>query len=364
MKSLYDSVLNHIVSEELDMIDHDIICEKLNAKVLRDIVKQLKDIHVNDQERLDKEYEERVANGTAYWGKSKTRMSLFRDIFGTTSFNQRVEWDKITDSDIEKIDASDWDDPKKAANLRKRIRKVVTGNEQSIIFSKNGDKFEFVLFPWGDVRFLFVSGYNATGAILRNGSKSMNQREKIEKFIGKELYIINDVNVKQSKLNIKLNDRRAEKNGMIYLDEQSLKLIAQNNLERYRKIIAQNKAKEENDQNEMLMKRAGEIIEKIAHLASVVARDPIINADMVEPVNVLCQYVHDQTRYVSTGRSNGYYTGKDGLLPNLMKYSKAVLSTKKTGSSYDKGVMDSAKKSIEKTIAQIEKYAKEKDIDI
>ena len=375
MKSLHDSIIDYFISESLDKIDQEIIYEKLNAQVLRDVVKQLKNIRAEDQAKINKEME---IEGNHFWGNSKSKMQLFKNIFGSGYYSRTIEWDKITDDDITVVNADEWNDPKKAKKLEQEIRQIIQSKQDKLIFSKNGNKFEYVLFPGGDTLYLFIkndgySYYNrktpGDSTMVRRSVRSsvdLKQADKIALFVGKDLYIIDNITTRKNEYRDKLSDRFNSKQGMILFDEQSLKQIARDNLERYKKIIAQNKAAEENNQNDALMKKAGAVIEKIAHLASLVARDPIINADMVEPINVLCQYVYQERTYVPSTRYNksGYYTGKEGLLPNLMKYSKAVLSTKSSGHSYDKSNMEAAKTAIEKTLKDIEKYAQDKNIDL
>ena len=149
------------------------------------------------------------------------------------------------------------------------------------------------------------------------------------------------------------------------MDEESLKLMAEENLARYKKIVAQNKANRLN--NTALINEVGELIQKISTLATNIAKDPVTNADKINAVNSLTTYVYDERKYIPgrSPRQQGYYAGKNGLLPMLAKYTKALYTLQTSGGTdYDRQVFKAAQDELKKTIENIKKFAEQYNIEL
>ena len=133
----------------------------------------------------------------------------------------------------------------------------------------------------------------------------------------------------------------------------------------YKEIVAKNKANRLN--NTALLDEAGELIEGISKLATYVAKKPIDNADLIEPVNKLCLYVYDNSKYRSqrTIRDNGYYSGVNGLLPMIAKYTQLLRNVQKTGGlDYQRKELEDVQKAMKNTISIIKDILTTYDIDL
>ena len=181
---------------------------------------------------------------------------------------------------------------------------------------------------------------------------------------GKILYFI-DLTDKLEKYNELKRKRDEDKKGVIYFDEESLQRMAKDNVNRYKEIVAKNKANRLN--NTALLDEAGELIEGISKLATYVAKKPIDNADLIEPVNKLCLYVYDIRKYTAprTRRDNGYYSGVNGLLPMIAKYTQLLRNVQKNGGlDYQRKELEDVQKAMKNTINIIKDILKTYDIDL
>lgn len=348
MKQLYESIKEKLIYENLNNINNEIITESINATIIKDVVKQLLD-QIN-KEKKDKEND-------AY--RSIYNQS-FKQIFG----NYGIPWDKIEDKDIQTIDAQTWDETKLKNTNEKLIRSVIKGNKDAIIFSRNPETkiFEFVILSWGRVYHLHGNGWrkyagSETGEGYGRHYRDLNQREKIDLFNNKTLYVIDTSQLKIDYQKTK-QDRYQSKQGMIDLDPESLKRIARDNVERYKKILSQRKATNQN--NDKLLDEANEIIKKISDISIQVAKDPLSYADVLSKVAALSKYIYDERRYVPgrTPRQQGYYTGVNGLIPLVAKYIEAIKDAK-SGWEWGSKNIDSSVKVIQDTITKCKGLIKE-----
>ena len=141
--------------------------------------------------------------------------------------------------------------------------------------------------------------------------------------------------------------------------------MAKDNVNRYKEIVAKNKANRLN--NTALLDEAGELIEGISRLATYVAKKPIDNADLIEPVNKLCLYVYDIRKYHSprTRRDNGFYSGVNGLLPMIAKYTQLLRNVQKTGGlDYQRKELEDVQKAMKNKISIIKDILTTYDIDL
>lgn len=347
MKSLeyviFETFLNQKVYEQISEINEEIfsesiILEKLNCKVMQDIVKQIKSYQ--KQEKEDNSY---------------VTTSAFKQIFG---HYYQIDWSKITDSDIEFIDADEWEKNKNALNSK--IRKVLNGKEEKIVVcqDKKTSVYKYIIIK-RDVINLEKAYYSRVG---KDEGQGRPQYAKLDLVSGLNLYII-DVKENKEQYYKKRNDRYESQKGIVYMDEASLANMARANIERYKKIITKNKALLADDSE--LIDKCGDIIKKVTNFIIEISKDPISNADMIIPMNRLSKYIYDQTRWVnSTGRQQGYYTGVNGLIPLLTKYAENRKNSAKDGYGYNAESMSIAKKEINKTIEKIKEIITQYNLDI
>ena len=363
MNNLINIIKDTFLIEEFNEIDANIISESLNCKILQELAKQLKDIKIDVDDKIEKEYQEEVER----WGhgyKNANYNKVFRDIFG----GGEIRWDKITDDDIEHMYLGNEKNPK----TERKIQDVIKSKSDEVILVKDKDdkKFLYVIYTWGNVYKLSsdnrVGGYNnysGQHVVNRVGrhSKDITNKEKIELCRDKNLYFIN-VHDKKEEANKLRQQRYLNKSGIILLDPESLKEIAKKNIERYKEILRKKRATNLN--NDELLNKCKKIINQVGIYATMVAKDPIRHADLISLVSTLSTWIYDKREYHSPSRYNkqGYYSGVNGLLPLISKYTSLIKDLSKNGGYEHQQnslnvVQEEMKKSIEKAesiIKQIE----------
>ena len=298
MINLTEYKFNSIVSEKLDYIDNTLLCESLQAKVLKDVAKQLLDQINKEKEGKDSSYR--------YWISNKG----FHEIFSKIP----CEWDKITDDDIDKIEVPE--DPVKNDKI---VRAVIRKNTTSLIlaYDENEKKFKYAIASPGDrgVVYLYPAGYMKAGDTTGSRRHDLSEKEKVEMFRGLTLYVIKDFK-KYVDNKLKINtDRRNSREGMIYMDPTSMREYARKNIERYKEIIADKKFKELD--NDDLLDDVNLVLQKISEIVTIVAKDPVTYADSIRDVTNLNLMAYDTPKYDSkSGRSYG----QTGLLSLLSSY--------------------------------------------
>ena len=352
MKQLVESIKEQFVYEKLEQINNEIINESLNASILKELAKQLLDqINKEKKEKENDKYR-------SIYNKS------FKQIFG----NSGIPWSEVNDKDIETIDAQTWNETKLKTANEKLIRSVIKCDKPAIIISRNPETkiFEYVILNWGNMFYLYPgkgdhwSNKNAGASTGHGGGrhyKDLNQREKIDLLNNKTLYIIDTTNLKVQGDKI-IRDRFQSKQGIIDFDPDSLRKIANENIARYKKILTQRKATNQN--NDKLLDEANEIIKKVSDITIQVAKDPLSYADVLTKVSYLSKYIYDERRYVSgrTPSQNGYYTGVNGLIPLVAKYVEAIKDAK-NGWDWGSRNIDSSVKVIQDTITKCKDLIKE-----
>lgn len=361
MKNINEFIKDYLIQEELREIDATIICESFSCQLLKDLAKQLKDQKDNENKKNEEEYQKKLKEYEERgWGKpyhdSHTYSQNFKQIFG--GYYGNIEWHKITDDYITRIEGSDKQDKK----FDKEIRDVLKASKSAIILIKDKEDkdFEYVIFTWGNMVDLKGHGYSShPGTRLGSGSgrswKDLSQRDKIELCQNKILYFIDTSKLKIDWQN-KHNDRYNQKQGIIMFDPDSLRQIAEDNIRRYKEIIRKNKAKREN--NDALIDECKTLIEKAAELSTEVAKNPIANADLIDEVSHLCVWIYDKQYTEYSKYEKKYVTrGVPGILPSLIAYSKLVNDLSKDGGySHQQDEFNRVKQNLQKAVDQAKKW--------
>ena len=354
MKTLFTYINHEFITEEFNKIDSEIICESLNCKVLKEVAKQLLDANKKDQQNIDDEKKKYADAGRKYWGNETSKIPKFAAVFANPYSGEAIRWDKVTDDDITEVDASTWDtmSGKNSAD----IRKVINLKKQEMLFIKdpNTNQYKYVIFNGGKlVRLSSDNAYN-----IGKTWDGLNQKQKIDLCKNCTLYFINIAGKTEEFAKFRA-DRFNQKYGMINLDPESLNQLAKDNRDRYKKLVTKMKAM--NINNDTLIDKCNDLIQKISELTATVAKDPISNADMIYPLSTLTTYIYDKERWESKGRS-GHTVGSNGLLPLLMNYINSAKYASRDGYEYSLDSLKSHKRNIEIKIDQIEKYAKKNNI--
>ena len=102
-------------------------------------------------------------------------------------------------------------------------------------------------------------------------------------------------------------------------------------------------------------------------MALEIAKDAVAQADMISPIAQLSRCIYDKRQWNEPNRyrKQGYYSGINGLLPMISKYTEARAKTAQ-GSYSDmyKTEMDVAKKAIEETLNKIKDLASKYNIEL
>ena len=377
MNNLKDYINNAFLIESLKEIDGEIISEKLNCKILIDIANQLKsikDADIADQQEKAKNDVEENPEREKYYTKTKdgkkykmsSRNKSFREIFG----NRMVMLDKLSDSDVTVYEADD-------KNHDKIIRNASKGNGNKIIILQDPktEQYKFYIDNYGYVVYLFrkKSGYSWHGdeptgekEMISYGSRhtrwtDIKVSDKVELCKNLRIYVIDCSKALSDKIRTERNNRQS---GIIWFDEGSLKQYAKDNVERYKKIVSQNRANRLKD--DKLLNEVEAIIKKVAELAVECAKDPILNADIVSTVSQLCKYIYDTKVYHAprSYKDQGWYSGVNGLIPQLKKYTEYLGKLKNRGDKYDQSSFNEAKKNLENAVEECHKLLKSIDEDI
>ena len=347
MKQLFESIKTQFVFELLEKIDCEIITESIKANIIKELAKQLLD-QIQEEKKQNENYSYRSIYN-----------ENFKQIFGQS----RIAWDKLDDKDIETIEAQTWDEKKLKNTNEKLIRSIIKGDKSGIIISRNPEtkKFEYVVLSCGNVYYLLPSYGKHAGSRTGWGGgrsyKDLTQREKIDLFSNKTLYYIDTTQFIND--NDKLRQERyLSKQGMIYLDPSSLRRMAEDNRDRYKKILAQNKAR--NTNNDQVLEQAQNLINEVAEITIKVAKDPLSYSDVLYKIGELSKWIYDKRVYNSprSARQQGYYSGKNGLLPMIATYIEAIKDSK-NGYSWGSDRIDSSIKTIKDSIANCQKLLDE-----
>ncbi|MBR6907641.1 hypothetical protein IKN40_03970, partial [bacterium] len=192
-------------------------------------------------------------------------------------------------------------------------------------------------------------------------TKDLTQAEKVDLCHNRNVYIIN-YPLYNKEASDKQRDRRNARNGMIMLDPESLKRIAEDNIKRYKEIIRKNKAN--NINNNKLLNEVKQVIQQSATYATMVAKNPIRHADLIADVSKLSVWIYDKQRYISgtSVKNPGYYAGVNGLLPTMMTYTKLVSDIAKNGGyEHQQRELVNAQKNMEKALEECKKLLEQID---
>lgn len=345
MRTFTECAKTNMITEFFDVIDNEIICEKLKDKKLIDLAS-----HLN---KFSKQHK----NGN----------NSFGSIFGYYN----VAWDKITEKDWESFDLT----TDKGMNAAKSaIRKIVGGRSNSIygialLYDKE-DKISNLITPGGVVytfyKFQWVSSYNKKEGdpdheYRPDYENNLKQYEILEYLENKTKCLVLDLSAYGNNIQKKRSDRREAQAGIEYRDDNYNKKLAEQNVERYKKLITKHKA-EKAAKEDTVCQDVQAILNKVMELSIQVAKDPITYADVSYDISRVLAACHDKRTWNS--RTNNY-EGSDGLLVLLSAYLSNQMSVIKNGGySWERNTSNEKKKQIEEKIKKIEKMLVDIDAKI
>lgn len=133
-------------------------------------------------------------------------------------------------------------------------------------------------------------------------------------------------------------------------DEEHYKKLAHDNIERYKKIIAQAKA-EKAIKDDTIAQDVNDVINKVMSLTNTLAKNPDKYADISYDICSLTEQIYSTSRYDIQKRRT---IGKNGLLPTFHTYLRNQVSVAKDGGyDFQRKDADNAKESIKKQIESL-----------
>lgn len=267
----------------------------------------------------------------------KSQNSSFRRLFGD---NAGVALDKITSKDVQTFRyPRNIEDGVKAAN------KIISGKADGFIVLLNKQD-EFSSLIYGKHYISLYSGYG----FGRSYSAKSTELLDMCKRAGEIMVFRLTQDFQTWKLR---SDRREARVGMITNTEDQNRRIARENIERYKKIVAQNKANRDKDFEE-IDKQIENIIMRVLKASQISHRDPSkISAIQVQRLN---EWIYDEIQF---NRSTHKSYGKTGLLRLYNKFTDYLADVKK-GNAYDFQIegLQKVKVEIADTIKKIDEELK------
>lgn len=279
----------------------------------------------------------------------------FKNLFGSYNY----AWDKITESDWVSLEGDKGIDQAKK-ELRKMIQYKTDG--LMIIYDKD-DNIKYIIDPNSDIidpskkTYIYMSedreksgvDYRPEPTTIVNGHKErqytvLNYLDEASK-----IDYLNLNKFKTYKLRV---DRREDKEGIVYNTPEYYETLAKQNMERYKKIIAQNKAKKA-AKEDTISQDVYETIANVMDLTTKLAAEPIKYADQQFNIKLVVEMCYNRRTWDNrSGRSNGF----DGLLPMFNSYlSNHVELSKSGGYEFQRKEYDTIKNNIKNMIDKINK---------
>ena len=267
MKSVFESIIDKSVNYLLEDIDTNLNCkevinESLASSILTEIANQIKSYAKSSE--------------AGWYAKNQS----FKAIFGSRG----IDWNKVTDDCFEIVKADATEKERKA--IYKKIRTLFREYTNDFAFVKNptNNKFTYFINPSG--RMFSINGWDEE----RNGK--LSQAAKLSYFDNKDVYFLHIPDTLTThKLKRERNERQA---GLIKPgDEWDLMQIAKQNVDRYKEIIAKNKANKMAE-NDNISELVNDIVTKAMELATTINKDVIKYAGLINKLTNLMSKIYDK----------------------------------------------------------------------
>lgn len=276
-----------------------------------DILKRA-DESIKNLIKIRKDYYLTTEKDLRYFGKLPSMKDLLR-------YSVNAQYDKITNDMVQSYKGGD-------ANAIKQIRKIFKEDSPENVIAigfLNGNIYCFA----NALGTVYVYPANITTSRTYTLNYNDKQYQKLEPFKqADELYIITiDSALRQDANNIR-NKRFLDKQGMIFQgDAHFYNELAKANRERYKKIIAQNKALFTDDSD--LLEKYENVMQRVVRLSTTIAAQPDKITNSFYSYTTLMHQVYETRHY----DRNGKHTGTDGLLTTFLSYTDTKRDVLKDG---------------------------------
>lgn len=321
MKNIFEYLQESLLKQNNELIN-----ESFKANIFHKIQAQLASYNEKEKQE-DKEAKERG------WTWHSPTYKTFKNIMSGCS----IAWDKITDTDVKECSKTNKAD----LSLAKRIVAQRSNHVDGLIFlyNEDGDFFDCVIVSLGG--WTYYNSFRSSWGYRDNKIRPSD----VEGILTNKFYVI-EINDELKTYKKQTDRRNAQWGSFTPGDEQYYKQVAEQNVTRYKKLLAKYKA--EREANDGISENINEYTQKVLKFAEKISKEPLRYAKLEYKIGMLMELIKGERKYVrGYGRNNGYYSGKDGLLKLYTNYLEAKLSMG-SGNSYDSDVktFNSLKKSI------------------
>lgn len=146
----------------------------------------------------------------------------------------------------------------------------------------------------------------------------------------------------------KRNERGQARSGMVENTPEYYRQVARENMERYKKIVAQNRANRKSGDVERVQKKVNEFLQKIMQASANVMKNPTKYTDNLYRLEILNEYAYDKVSY-----DRGRTYGSDGVLVLFNRYMDSWTRTATGKTTYYSGDVQKLLQSIEERIDKI-----------
>lgn len=335
--------------------------KKFNENQIKSVIQYCDYITCSDEEELANlnETEDVVeAMGNPYLSllaKQLKEIGLsFKDLFG----RRMMAWDDIDSTHIVKYE---WRYKYPDAKDLSAARQIISGKQSGIIFlycydDNNKIKFMKSINDNKVVHKFAKSSYGGRGM-------SMRSTEIIDMICGKGydrtdgMLIILDNGLTRDVIK-KRGARMDARQGMVENNPEYYKELARENIARYKKIIATNRAKKNTGSVERVQKKVEEIIQRVLKASTNIAKDPMKYKDSLMYLSTLNDYVYSRISY-----DRGKVYGKDGILILFNEYMDKWSTTAAGANDYSymnntdiRVRLDNIEQKIDERISQMQRY--------
>jgi hypothetical protein len=230
-------------------------------------------------------YLKKFSNGSSRnkWVAASGRS--FADMLG----REAIEWEKVKEEDWQEFDLTDEKQLKKAKTLVGSIFSTRENSKRGVYILTDGEGLKAPNLLYVGTYYTIFKLHSAQddGPVNMNFSKQYQVRELLDDDKVKKLYYI-DATPYLNAVRQKWNDRVEAKKGIVLNGDPSYnRKEAEKNVERYKKIIQQNKAAKGDD----IVKRVEDIVNKAMEYATKAFTDPKM-ADSQSDVQYLMALIY------------------------------------------------------------------------
>ena len=312
MKSLVEFIAESYLNEMLYDIDIEIFNESLQEPHLIEIAKWLRQFGSK--------------NKNAWANQS------FSGVFGQFT----IAWDKVTENDFKTYEPGDKEGVTAAVAVHKQGDKF---SNNIVLFLDDNDRIFAILTCYG-IKMMNLDRKTQQHPKNDDGTTNWSAWEDVNvapdahfikqlqketrEMCAKHKFMVLNLDNDKLKVNNKIWDRRQAHEGIISPDMYYK--IAQENRDRYKKIIAKNKA-EKLAKNDTLSTEVNEIVTKVLELTQKMMQGGAKYADLDWKVQSLLESCYGKRIYTGDYRyGKSGYEGSDGLLYLFAKYVKTNMS--------------------------------------